>query len=128
MYNSPRVVTDRGVPGGRFQTDIVFVQTTDISVSSQLRGQLGYLRIKGLRVAVASGDTGLLGLVAAMDQVPAYGLPIKRDPSIMADLRALAAVFALIRKLTPSVVVYGTPKASLLGAIASWVLRVPRRV
>lgn len=114
--------------GVRFGTDIFFVQTTDISVSSQLRGQLGYLRNKGLRVAVAAGDTGILGAIAALDQVPAYGLPIKRDPSVAADLKALIKVFALTRKLMPRVVVYGTPKASLLGAMASSVLRVPRRV
>ena len=47
---------------------------------------------------------------------------------MMADLQALAAVFALMHKLSPRVVVYGTPKASLLGAIASWILRIPRRV
>lgn len=112
----------------RFRIDILFVQTTDVSVSSQLRGQLGYLRRKGLKVAVASGDTGLLGKVAAEDQVPVYGLPIERDPSLIADLRALLVIFALIRKLRPRVVVYGTPKAALLGAIASWVLGVPRRI
>ncbi|MDI3195997.1 glycosyltransferase [Pseudarthrobacter sp. AL07] len=114
--------------GDRSKTDIFFVQTTDISVGSQLHGQLGYLRSRGLRVAVASADTGVLETIAARDQVAAYGLPIKRDPSVVADLHALAVVFALMRRLAPRVVVYGTPKASLLGAIASWALRVPRRV
>ena len=109
-------------------TDIFFIQTTDLSVNSQLRGQLGYLQRQGLNVAVASSDTGLLGLVAEQDNVIAYALPIKRDPSLLADLKALIRVFGLILKLRPGVVVYGTPKASLLAAVSAWLLRQPRRI
>ncbi|MGO4247976.1 glycosyltransferase [Paenarthrobacter sp. RAF54_2] len=109
-------------------TDIFFIQTTDISVSSQLSGQLGYLQRQGMRVAVASSDTGLLGSLAERDKVASYALPIERDPSVLSDLRALWRIFRLVRKLQPDVVVYGTPKASLLAAIASWLLRKPRRI
>lgn len=116
------------VDNGGFKTDIVFVQTTDISVRSQLQGQLGFLRSQGLRVAVASADSGDLQTVAAEDGVAAYALPIRRNPSLLADVRALFAVIQLLRTLRPRVVVYGTPKASLLGAVASWMLRVPRRI
>lgn len=113
---------------GSFRTDIVFVQTTDVSVRSQLQGQLGFLRSQGLRVAVASADSGDLRTVASEDGVAAYALPIKRDPSLLADVRALFAVIQLLRTLRPRIVVYGTPKAALLGAVASWMLRVPRRI
>ena len=108
--------------------DIFFIQTTDISVSSQLSGQMGYLQRRGLRVAVASSDTGLLSSLAEQDNVSSHVLPIERDPSVLSDLRALWRIFSLIRKLQPDVIVYGTPKASLLGAIASWVLQKPRRI
>lgn len=111
-----------------YETDILFIQTTDISVSSQLQGQLGYLQSQGLRVAVASANSGILQTVAAKDGVAAYELPIKRNPSLIADLRALLAVVQLMRTLRPRIAVYGTPKASLLGAVASWALRIPRRI
>ncbi len=126
---SPDAQTENGSgKAGSRGTDILFIQTTDISVNSQLRGQLGFLRKKGLNVAVASSDSGILGQVLSEDQVEGHVLHMERDPSLLADAKALLKVLALVMKLRPRLVVYGTPKASLLGSVASWLLRVPRRV
>ena len=55
-------------------------------------------------------------------------LPFVREPSPVADLRALWATIRLIRRLRPTIVNASTPKAGLLGMLAAWLCRVPVRV
>ena len=55
-------------------------------------------------------------------------LPFVREPSPIADLRALWATIRLIRRLRPHVVNASTPKAGLLGMLAARICRVPVRV
>lgn len=57
-----------------------------------------------------------------------HGIPMARKPSLASDFRSLFLWFQLLQKLKPSIVSIGTPKASLLGLFAAWVLRLPRRV
>jgi glycosyltransferase involved in cell wall biosynthesis len=51
-----------------------------------------------------------------------------REIRPLRDLRALFAWVALIRSVRPAVTHLSTPKAALVGSIAAWLLRVPRRV
>lgn len=57
-----------------------------------------------------------------------HALEMDRDPRPVRDLRALMAWRRLIRKIRPDVVYVGTPKAGLLGIIASAISLVPKRV
>jgi glycosyltransferase involved in cell wall biosynthesis len=58
-----------------------------------------------------------------------YQVPfLKREISILNDFKVLLKVIAIIRKLRPKVIVYSTPKASLLGAIAGNFCFVPIRI
>lgn len=54
-------------------------------------------------------------------------VPMSRDISPLADLRALLGWLRVVREVRPEVVFVGTPKAALLGILASWLRRVPRR-
>jgi glycosyltransferase involved in cell wall biosynthesis len=60
--------------------------------------------------------------------VPVHVVTLRRAVTPLADIRALVALRGLFRRLRPDVVHYSTPKASLLGALAAWSARVPRRV
>ena len=53
---------------------------------------------------------------------------MKRDPALVRDLLALGRWFSLLKRLKPDLVVIGTPKAGLLGLVASLIARVPVRV
>ena len=55
-------------------------------------------------------------------------IPMARNPSILPDLWALIGWVRVLRTIRPTVVSVGTPKAALLGLLASWALRVPHRV
>lgn len=60
--------------------------------------------------------------------VTVHSIPMRRDPSLFADIKALTAWVTLLRQVRPDLVVAGTPKAGLLGMIASWLTRVPVRI
>lgn len=107
---------------------MVFISTTDLSVHSQLRGQLGHMRRAGFDVTLIASDTGRLRGIAARDDVRCEDLPMARSPHPVKDAVSLVRLVVLLRKISPDLVVYGTPKASLLGSLASRLARVPRRV
>ncbi|WP_065962759.1 glycosyltransferase [Curtobacterium sp. UCD-KPL2560] len=107
----------------------LFVKTSDATVDVVLRGQLRHLVSSELApIAVAAGDSGRLASVGVREGVPVHALPLRRDPSPLDDLRALAALVCLMARLRPAQVVYGTPKATLLASVAATCTGVPSRV
>ena len=57
-----------------------------------------------------------------------HGLPMEREPSLVLDVVSLFGWFRLIRRLSPTLVSIGTPKAAFLGLFAARLLKVPNRV
>ena len=57
-----------------------------------------------------------------------HSIPMPRNPSPVRDSYSLVKWIRLLRKVKPDVVVIGTPKASFLGIIASFICRVPIRI
>lgn len=60
--------------------------------------------------------------------VPIQEIPMARDPAIFSDIRCFWQWLRVLWKVRPTVVSVGTPKASLLGLMASAILIVPHRV
>lgn len=107
----------------------LIVKTSDMSVDVVLRDQLRYLAGSSLApIAVAAGNSGRLEGIARREGVDVHPLPLERDPSPMRDLRALFELIRLMRRLRPELVVYGTPKATLLAGAAALCTGVPARV
>jgi len=113
----------------RSRRGVLLVTTADVSLDVLYAGQVRHWLGRGVApLAIASGDTGRLAAVGRREGVRAHALPLVRDPSPVDDVRALVATTRLLLRLRPAVVVYGTPKASLVTALAAAVARVPRRV
>ncbi|MCK6210906.1 glycosyltransferase family 4 protein [Georgenia sp. EYE_87] len=92
-----------------------------------MRGFPEHLQRAGWDVHVVSGpgaDLEALGEVVG----GAHAVPMQRDPSPVADARALAAWVRLLRRLRPDAVLAATPKAALLGLVAARLTGVPVRV
>lgn len=106
----------------------LFIETSDLSVESHLDGLLSHLAKRSFEVCVASSDSGRLKRVAARNQVRSVAVGMERNPSVWGDIRSLLALVRVVRRERPDIVIYGTPKAALLSAVASWVCRVPRRI
>jgi glycosyltransferase involved in cell wall biosynthesis len=93
-----------------------------------LTGRLRALREAGFRVTVISSPGELLDRTAAREGVEAIGLPMRRAVAPLADLVSLVRLWWLLLQLKPDVAEFSTPKAGLLGTLASWLARVPVRV
>ncbi len=118
---------------------VLYLLTDEIS-SVLVRGQLGHLAQEGFDVTVATRLALPVGSDAASGSderdpggtwdpgVRVEYVPFVREPSPVADLRALWATVGLIRRVRPTIVNASTPKAGLLGMLGAWVCRVPVRV
>jgi glycosyltransferase involved in cell wall biosynthesis len=93
-----------------------------------LRGRLRALRDAGFHVTVVSSPGVLLTRTAALEGVRSVAIPIQRGIAPIADVISLVRIWLLIGRLRPDMVEFSTPKAGLLGTLAAWLRRVPRRV
>lgn len=101
---------------------------TDSVSTGLLRGQLRRMVDAGFDVTVISSPGERLQRCAAEEGVRAVAVPMARPIRLWQDLMSLVALFLALRSLRPHVVNAGTPKAGLLGMIASFLLRVPVRI
>lgn len=106
---------------------VVVCATVPMSVRTLLAPQIARLAERGHHVEVVTspGDDDLASLPGV---ARVHRLPMAREISPVADLRALVAWLRLLRRVRPETVIAFSPKASLLAMIAAWVLRVPARV
>ena len=124
--------SDRSADGGATAPVRVLYLLTDEISSVLVRGQLGHLVGEGFDVTVATRLAEPAGAASADDVwdpgVTVEPLPFVREPSPVADVRALGATVGLIRRVRPTIVNASTPKAGLLGMVAARLCRVPVRV
>ncbi|WP_404473095.1 glycosyltransferase family 4 protein [Microbacterium aerolatum] len=105
---------------------VCFVVTSDMTAGTFLHGYVAEMRRRKIAVTVVSSPgPGLRGL---HKDVRTYGIPMRREPSPAADLVALFRLAWLFARIRPDVVVYATPKASLLSSIAAAVVGVRVRI
>lgn len=93
-----------------------------------MRGLPERLVNEGWAVTVVSSPGAELDELARSKGVRVHPLPMAREPSVLADARALVAWWRCLRALRPSVVLVGTPKAGMLGVLAGFLTGVPVRI
>lgn len=106
---------------------LMYVVTSPLTVNL-LRGQLRYMRAAGFEVTVVSAPGPELDAAAAEDDVRAVAIPMARELSPVADLRALVALRRLMREVKPHITNVSTTKAGLIGGLAARLGGVPIRV
>ena len=104
---------------------LVYIATDPITAYRLMDGQLGYMRERGFDVTVISAPGPLLEQASVRERVRAIAVPMTREISPAADVLALARLTAVLRRLRPTIVNAGTPKAGLLGVLAARACRVP---
>lgn len=97
------------------------------SAEHLLKGQLRWMANR-YRVSLVCNPDDAARRAAAHEGVPLYGIPMRREPSIGSDLKALVSWIRLLRSMSPDIVNVSTPKAALLGGLAAWFLRIKRRI
>lgn len=112
----------------RDRSAVLYGVTAGVSAWKLLDGQLAFLRERGWKVTVVSDASSWLTETGAREGVASESVPMQREISVAADLASLVAWIKLLLRLRPSVVNVSTPKAGLVGGVASRITRVPRRV
>ncbi|NYD54589.1 glycosyltransferase involved in cell wall biosynthesis [Microbacterium pseudoresistens] len=102
--------------------------TSSITATTFLDGYLQFLQSDGWDVTLVCSDGEGVAEMAAAAGVAFEPLAMPRDPAPLDDLGAVFAAVRLFRRIRPDVLVYATPKASLIGALAGWFTRIPRRI
>lgn len=93
-----------------------------------MRGFPQYLVKRGWDVHIVSSPGPALQRLSAVAGVRTHEIRMAREPSPAADVKALFAWLRLLARVRPDLIFVGTPKAALLGGIAAWIARVPRRI
>ena len=106
---------------------LIRLMTIDASLYGLLKGQLRYLSDYYEVIGVAN-DSGWLEKVAEREAIRTIAIPMHREISIWNDLKSLWLLIKLFRRERPYIVHTNTPKASLLGMFAAWIMQVPHRI
>jgi len=93
-----------------------------------VRGFPEYLRDHGWSVHVVSASGPNLDRLRSIPGITTHAIEMTRNPSPVADFKALISWVRILKRVRPSVTSVGTPKAGLLGGIAALITRVPHRV
>jgi glycosyltransferase involved in cell wall biosynthesis len=106
----------------------IVVGVTDAQTCLVLGGRLRALREAGFQVTVVSNPGELLDKTAVREGVKSIAIPIRRGIAPLADVWSLVWLWRLLRRIKPDIVEFSTPKAGLLGTLASRICGVPVRV
>lgn len=104
---------------------LVYIATDPLTAFRLMDGQLGFMKRRGFDVTVITSPGPLLDAAAQREGVNAIAVPMSREVSPLADVIALARLTWVLRRLRPTIVNAGTPKAGLLGVIAARLAGVP---
>jgi glycosyltransferase involved in cell wall biosynthesis len=93
-----------------------------------LHGEIKYLSAIDWEIIVICGSKTKIDKSKIPNNCRIMYTLLKREPSLFLDLIALFQVINIIFIEKPSIVCYTMPKGALIGAIASWLVRIPTRI
>ncbi|WP_057938065.1 glycosyltransferase family 4 protein [Algoriphagus resistens] len=107
---------------------LIRITTVPISLKLLLAGQMKFMKEQGWDVLMVSADGRELSQVIKAEGVRHEIIPFTRKITPLQDLKCLWQLYQLIKKEQPDIVHTHTPKAGLLGMIASKLAGVSVRI
>lgn len=104
------------------------ITTVPLSLQKLISGQMKYMGEQGFQVVMISSDFAEKDQLANDEQAEFIPVNMTRTISPFADLKSLYQLIKAFKKLKPQIVHTHTPKAGLLGMLASWIVGVPIRL
>lgn len=117
-----------GLLGERGRRQRIVYCFTVPSIAIFVRGQLAYMVAAGWDVTVGCSPGRGIDAIREREGVVVVETPTPREISPKADLKSVVRWVALLRRVRPDVLNVSTPKGGLIGALAGWLVRVPKRV
>ena len=107
---------------------IVRITTVPMSLRYLLKGQMFYMSQNGFEVTMISSDGKELRDVIENEECTHQIIPLTRKITPFSDLVAVFRLYLILVKVKPRIVHTHTPKAGIVGMIASFLARVPIRL
>ncbi|MGY1802947.1 glycosyltransferase family 4 protein [Blastococcus sp. SYSU D00922] len=107
---------------------VLYCLSSPQSADRLYMGQFAYLRAAGFDVAVACPGGDVAESVGAREGAHMLEVNFERKISLLADIGAIARLWGHVRRERPAIIIYGTPKAALLGSLVATMNRVPIRI
>ena len=107
---------------------IMRITTVPLSLHKLLNGQMRFMREEGFDVLMVSSDGPEIAQVVAHEGCNHEVVRMTRQLTPLQDFIALFRLIFLMIKYKPDIVHTHTPKAGMLGMLASWILQVPVRM
>ncbi|MGH7665085.1 MAG: glycosyltransferase family 4 protein [Gemmatimonadaceae bacterium] len=109
------------------QARLLHITTIPMSLTF-LRGQVGYMKERGIQVHAMSSPGPDLAAFGSEEHVQVHAVDMPRRITPGSDVVAIVRIWRVIRRIRPDIVHAHTPKGGLLGMIASALARTPVRV
>lgn len=110
------------------QRPLIIVGITHSQTSVVVASRCRSLREAGFRVVLVASPGPLLEQLAAEEGLERIAIPMQRGIAPVRDLVSLFRLWRVLRRLRPEMTEFSTPKAGLLGNLASFLSGVPMRV
>jgi glycosyltransferase involved in cell wall biosynthesis len=104
------------------------IMTAPESLFFFLRGQVAFMRARGVEPQGMASPGDFLDKFAERDHVPVKAVTMPRRITPLQDLLAIAQLWRVLSRVQPDIVQAGTPKGGLLGMIAASLAGVPVRI
>ena len=104
------------------------ITTVPISLEKLLSGQMRFMKENGFDVYMVSSPNKKSLALEQKENASYLTVNMTRVISPFKDLISLMEMIKLLRKIRPSIVHTHTPKAGLIGMLASWITNVPIRL
>ena len=107
---------------------LIRITTVPISLKHLLKGQMTFMSKNGFNVTMISSDGQELNDVIENENCRHFIIPFTRSITPLKDLIATFKLYRLLVKEKPDIVHTHTPKAGIVGMLASYFARVPFRL
>ena len=107
---------------------LIRITTVPMSLKHLLKGQMSFMSENGFDVIMISSDGKGLKDVIENEKCSHFIIPLTRKITPFKDLIATFSLYRLLIKDKPDIVHTHTPKAGIVGMLASFLARVPVRL
>ena len=107
---------------------LIRITTASMALKYLLKGQMSFMSKNGFDVIMISADGQELNDVIESEKCKHFIVPFTRKITIIKDLYATYKLYRILIREKPDIVHTHTPKAGIVGMLASYFARVPARL